>query len=193
MPLLAFAWLSNQAICQTSYQLQSAEMSIAGTSTLHKWESPVTQIDFKGSVVLKDNELHTIKDVKLTIPVLGIKSTKGKTMDKKTWEALKSEEHPNILCSLNTFDIKSASEDNYTISAKGDLTVAGSTQPLELQFTAKYTDTELLVFTGSKALKMTDFNVKPPKALLGTLKTGDEITIKFTVKMKSTDTSSDSR
>ena len=36
-------------------------------------------------------------------------------------------------------------------------------------------------FTGSYTLKMTDFSVKPPTAMFGTIKTGDEITVKFNV------------
>jgi hypothetical protein len=35
------------------------------------------------------------------------------------------------------------------------------------------------VFSGSKILKMTDFNVEPPVVLMGTLKTGNEITVTF--------------
>jgi hypothetical protein len=36
---------------------------------------------------------------------------------------------------------------------------------------------------GSKKVKMTDFNISPPTAMLGTLKTGDEVTISFTLVM----------
>jgi hypothetical protein len=38
--------------------------------------------------------------------------------------------------------------------------------------------------TGVKKMKMTDYNVKPPTALLGTIKTGNDITISYNLKFK---------
>ena len=38
---------------------------------------------------------------------------------------------------------------------------------------------QIINIKGEKTLKMSDFDVKPPTALLGTLKTGNDITIKF--------------
>jgi hypothetical protein len=39
-------------------------------------------------------------------------------------------------------------------------------------------------FAGSKKLKMTDYKIKPPTALLGSLTTGDEVEIVFQVTLK---------
>jgi hypothetical protein len=41
-----------------------------------------------------------------------------------------------------------------------------------------------VTFTGSKKLKMTDYKIKPPTALMGTLTTGDDIEIVFTITLK---------
>lgn len=40
---------------------------------------------------------------------------------------------------------------------------------------------EKVAFMGEIKINMTEFNVDPPTALLGTIKTGEEITIKFQV------------
>ena len=37
------------------------------------------------------------------------------------------------------------------------------------------------IFSGIKNIKMTDFDVVPPEALLGSIKTGNQITIEFQV------------
>jgi polyisoprenoid-binding protein YceI len=183
-----FMLMGIQATSQTNYTFQDGKMTISGTSTLHDWTSDVTQINFEGTVQAGNESLASIKKVQLSIPVEGIKSTKGKTMDKKTWGALESETHPNIKCSLNSFDIQEAGN-KFNITGKGELTIAGNTQPITLTFNAQFTEDGNLKFTGSKALKMTDFNIDPPRALLGTLKTGDDITIDFTVSMKPTNSS----
>jgi len=183
--LLGFMLFSTQAISQTNYSFQSGKMTIAGTSTLHDWVSDVTQINYTGNVQVGDQALASIKNVKLTIPVEGIKSTKGKAMDKKTYGALNKEEYPKLECSLNSFKIQNNGT-TFKITANGNLTIAGTTKPLTLNLSAQFTEDGNLQFTGSKALKMTDFNIDPPRALLGTLKTGDDITIEFTVLMKPT-------
>ena len=41
-----------------------------------------------------------------------------------------------------------------------------------------------ITFNGSKKLKMTDYGIKPPTALLGTMTTGDEVEIVFQVTLK---------
>ena len=37
---------------------------------------------------------------------------------------------------------------------------------------------------GEKSIKMTSYGVEPPTALLGTIKTGDDLTIKFNIKLQ---------
>jgi hypothetical protein len=37
--------------------------------------------------------------------------------------------------------------------------------------------------SGSKKLKMTEFDMVPPTALMGTIKTGDEVTVTFNLNL----------
>jgi hypothetical protein len=39
--------------------------------------------------------------------------------------------------------------------------------------------------SGTKVIKMTDWKVKPPVVMFGTIKTGDQITIGYNLKIKS--------
>jgi polyisoprenoid-binding protein YceI len=64
---------------------------------------------------------------------------------------------------------------------KGELAVAGVTNKIDMEVTMERMDNDMLKFTGSKALKMTDFKITPPSPKLsgGFIKTGDEVTVKF--------------
>jgi len=65
----------------------------------------------------------------------------------------------------------------------GKLTIAGTVKHTDLVATAKYNPADKsLTITGIKKMKMTDYNVDPPKALMGTIKTGNEIAISFNLK-----------
>ena len=57
--------------------------------------------------------------------------------------------------------------------------MAGATRPIELQAKYKVLPSGELQVTVSKALKMTDFKMEPPTAMMGTIKVGDEVTVNF--------------
>lgn len=160
------------------YELQSFEMTIAGTSTLHDWVSSVTKVNSNVQVQWKDGRLATIDQLIIQIPVESIVSTKGRIMDNKTYEALKSEEHPSLRFQLQTADIKYG-DGRYTIQATGLLTIAGQRKTISLRANATPIAGGGLTFTGAYTLKMTDYGVVPPTALMGSIKTDDEVTIHY--------------
>jgi len=60
----------------------------------------------------------------------------------------------------------------------GNLRIAGKTQPATLKADWKSVSGGIQI-SGSYALKMTDFGISPPTALLGVMKTGDGITLEY--------------
>jgi polyisoprenoid-binding protein YceI len=102
-------------------------------------------------------------------------------MDKKTMKALKEEEYPNIEYSLLSFGDVVKTDNNFTAKATGNLSVAGTTKKVSLNITGTQLKNGNIEITGSKDMKMTDFNIDPPTALLGTMRTRDEITIEFKI------------
>jgi polyisoprenoid-binding protein YceI len=168
---------------QSSYEITSSQMAIAGTSNLHDWETNVTKVEATGDITLDGTTLKSIKSLTVEIPVGGLKSAKGSMMDKKTWSALKKDSYPNITYTLTKVNSLTKSGDSYDIKTTGNLSLAGETRPIEMTVKGKVLANGNLQFEGSKKLKMTDFKIDPPTALMGTMKTGDEITISFNVKL----------
>lgn len=173
----------NVSLAQATYEVTSSTFTVAGTSSLHEWESDVTQVNATGQMIVEGTMLKTIDNFTVTIPVKGIKSSKGSIMDKKTWGALDNDKHPNITFKLTKVNTIDQSGDSHTIKVTGNLTIAGKTKAINMNVKGKVIGTSGLQFEGSKDLKMSDFGIDPPTALMGTLKTGDDITVKFTVKM----------
>lgn len=171
---------------QAQYEIKDKQMAIHGSSNLHDWESKVNTIRASGDIQVEAGVLKGIKSLNVEIPVTSIKSPKGSIMDKKTYDALKSDKHPNISFKLTKLNLLNKSGDGYAINATGNLTVAGVTKSTEITVTGKVTGDGSVKFEGSKKMKMTDFGIQPPTALMGTMKTGDDITIKFAVTLGKT-------
>lgn len=157
-------------------KVKANSMTVQGSSSLHDWESQITKAEWKGLFQIENLALVDVKNVEVKIPVESIKSTKGKIMDSKTYDAFDAKKHPFIIFSLTSAKINQTAG---TIDAKGTLTMAGATRPIELQAKYKVLPSGELQVTVSKALKMTDFKMEPPTAMMGTIKVGDEVTVNF--------------
>lgn len=168
----------------TNVTLQKGfDLKVAGTSTLHDWESTIGEAT--GSAVLDlDNEaFNGIVALNLKISAKSITSTKGRIMDNKTHDALLAEKHPYVTFQLMEVMSMQEAGDAYNVTTKGKLTIAGVTKVVTLKSKA-YVHNNGVRFTGSYPMKMTTFGIDPPTAMLGTLKTGDDITIHYNVNFQ---------
>lgn len=166
-------------VAHVTFTLKSVKAVIKGSSSLHDWESAITQMEGKGSFETKDDALVAIKDVVIKIAVKGIKSTEGKKMDNKTYETFKADNNPYITYTFSNAIVKTNASNMVTIEAPGKLTMAGNTLSTPLSATGKKLPNGDLQLSFSKKLKMTDFKMEPPVMLLGTIKVGDGITVDF--------------
>ena len=165
--ILTFVFCSFGVFGQNlNLESKTSAMEIQGTSSIHDWESNVEQ--FNVSANFTNDE---ITDVKFTAIVKSIKSGKS-GMDDNTYKALKETDFPEI-----TFTAKSLSIQNGQLLGNGNLTIAGTTKEIPLALSIQ-NDSKVTI-TGEIKIKMTDFNITPPTAVFGTIKTGDDIIIQI--------------
>lgn len=151
---------------------EQSNMYIDGTSTLHDWTETVESISGTLDVNIEGNKVSKVNDVNATIPVKSIKSGKS-GMDDNTYKALKADSYPNITYKLNSYTVEGD-----VIHLTGALTIAGVTNVIK--FTSKYTVKDnKIIFNATHTFKMTDFKIDPPTAIMGTVKTGDEVVIRM--------------
>ena len=102
-------------------------------------------------------------------------------MDKKTWKALNANDFPNIYFHLTDFENVQPVDGLFNTKVSGKLTIAGVKNVIQFSVKGKELANNQIEIIGSKTLKMTDYGIKPPKALMGALTTGDEVTVDFRV------------
>lgn len=159
-------------------QLKSFTLKVAGSSTLHEWESGVEKIEWKGQLVQDDKKNFSIQGIEVKIPVTSIKSQHGKLMDGKTYEAFNSEKNPYILFKPRSLTQKLVNGEGL-LTIEGDLTMNGVANAIVLSIAVKNLPNGEMRFSGTRTLKMSDYKMKQPTAMMGTVKVGDEVTVKF--------------
>jgi polyisoprenoid-binding protein YceI len=164
----------------------NSELSVSGTSTLHDWTIVAEELSGKAKFEITDGTLLSVSELSIKVKTTEIKSGKS-GMDNNTFKALKSDKHPYITFALSAAGAtKSGSK--YVIKSAGNLSVAGVTKPVVFTATCVL-NANSVGCEGSYAMKMTDFDVEPPTAMFGTIKTGNEITIDFNVKFENSELS----
>lgn len=166
------------------FELKSFAANIQGTSSLHDWQSAITRMEWKGSFLIENNDLKNVTSAEITIPVVGIKSEKGKIMDNKTYDAFQYEKHPNVTFELTSSTLKRKQAGAYLIDATGYLTMAGTKNVITLTGSINVLANGEVQLTLSRKLNMTDFKMKPPTAVLGTITVGNEVSITFNLTLK---------
>lgn len=164
---------------------EETKMTVSGTSTLHDWTSEVNTVNGYveiGSKMLKKGKVKNgdvLPFVSIVVPVKSIISPRGATMDKKTYNALKSEENPEIKFDLKDCKVTSSTDGDFKLNASGKLTIAGVTKDVEFPVDGKFLSTEKISFTGAYKLNMVEYDMEPPSAMFGQIETGEEVEIKF--------------
>jgi hypothetical protein len=180
--LLLFQIIALQA---QSFKVKNYKMIVEGTSSLHDWESVVEKAECKGIYVIAGNSLTDVEDVVIKIPVTSIKSTKGKIMDNKTYDAFNYKKYPNIVFTLSTQKIN---EKNSTIDLIGSLAMAGTTRAVNLTVSYKVLPNGELQIIGAKKIIMTAFGIEPPTAVMGTIKVGNDVSVYFEITLTNDNT-----
>jgi len=163
----------------------SGKAAVAGTSTLHDWTAESATIN--GTAIFAGEfdpaVPPAIRSIQVVIPVNSLKSSEGGGMDSTMDDALQMKKHPNITYSLDSATLTSGptkDDPQCHYAATGQLTIAGWAKTVNLELAVhRETDGTLSISTQT-SLKMTDFGIKPPTAMLGMVKSGDSVTVNVT-------------
>lgn len=153
---------------------RSTRLWVSGTSNLHDWSCEAQAVKSRVELTQVDHGLlPSAVDVAIAVKALHCGNSK---MDEKLEEALKAGAHPEIdfvLVRAKALDLAGK-----RVLAEGQLTIAGVTR--KVAFLAEAAPGEdTLTVTGKVPVEMSDYGVDPPTAILGALKTGNQVVVHF--------------
>ena len=188
LALLAATFGATAARAQGTARVSVAPESkiwIEGTSNLHAWSCTATtleadvELDAAATAQVAAAMPKALKKVDVKIPVKALHCNHG-GMDGNVYKALKAEDEPEISYIMATFEATAAeAKDTFTLKTVGTLTVAGKQNKIEMDVVAMRLADGTVTAKGTVPIKMTDYGIKPPTALFGRLKTGDDVKVNF--------------
>lgn len=171
-----FTTASLQMNAQKTYTVNAnSTFEVAGTSTVHDWVMKSTEGTGNAILTIKDSKLAGINSLNISLLAESLKSYKT-SMDKVAYEALDTENHQNI-----EYVLKSAAKiDDTTWNLTGVYTIAGISKEFVTQVRVTFSNGSFIL-QGSNQLTFGDFEMAPPKAALGVVKAGKELTVIFNI------------
>jgi polyisoprenoid-binding protein YceI len=156
-----------------------SKLWVEGTSTLHDYRCDVGSFD--GAFVSSDtgSPIATLTEASIRVPVAAMDCGSGQ-MNRRMTSALKANRHAEISYALERVEVVE-SAGTKTLKAVGRLTMAGATQQITMNLEGVQQADGRLRFQGQTALSMAAFGIDPPTAMLGAVRTGDQVTVHFDV------------
>jgi polyisoprenoid-binding protein YceI len=162
-----------------------SKLWIDGTSNLHGWTckaeklEAAVELDKAAASELAVAPPKALKRVEVKVLVKSLKCGHG-GMDDNLYKALNADASPQISYIMATFEVVPGDvKDTFTLKTIGSLIIAGRENKIAMDVTAKRLVDGTVKATGMVPIKMTDFGIKPPTAIFGRLKTGDEVKVNF--------------
>jgi hypothetical protein len=157
-----------------------------GKSTVRDWSCKATQIDATidaeagaAANVLKAQK--AVRSVTLTFPVAKLDCANG-TMNGHMRKALNATAHEAITFTLTGYELSPGSPVTGTLT--GTLILNGVSRPVSFPVEYATAANGSLRVTGKYALTMTEWQVQPPKLMMGALKVDPTIVVNFDLQLQ---------
>lgn len=171
------------AKAQNAYRCTATQTTISGTSTLHDWDMTSSNGQTTASFVIESNQVTKINTLSFTVAAESLKSDRS-GLDKNAYKALDTDKHKNITFKMTSGTITSTGNNTFQVKATGNLIIAGTSKQTTITANGQFNPSDKSIsVNGSTKFKMTGYNVKPPTVMMGTIKTGDDITVAYSGKL----------
>jgi polyisoprenoid-binding protein YceI len=165
-----------------------SKLWIAGTSTVRAFQCQAASFEAKvespapGAVAAVLAADKGVGAIEISIPSARLDCKNG-TMNSHMLKALKATEHPTITFRVSTYELSRA-DSGVKVQLSGILTLSGVEKPIMVNAEAKAGEAGALHVTGTHELRMTEYGIKPPSLMLGTMKVRENVTIGFDIVLK---------
>ena len=169
--------LTGWAAAQQFTFASGSRVTVEGTSSVHDWTCTAAQVSGALDATAANGALTNATSLTVNIPVAALDCNNG-TMNGKLRDALGASAIRFVASNIR---VGTPNGNAFAIDANGQLTIKGTARAQRVQAQGQVLGNGRYRFTGSVPVTMSQFGVTPPTAMMGALRTGDRVTVRFDV------------
>lgn len=164
-----------------------SKLWVVGTSTVRGFECAATSLTV--DVAAAPGAVALIASGEKAVTGVGVRVAAGQldcgngTMNKHMLKAIKATENPEIAFDLASYELATVAE-GITVTLTGDLTLGGARKTITMTANAAQAEGGALKVTGVHDVLLSDYGLKAPKLMLGTMKVHDLVKVHFDLLLK---------
>lgn len=164
--------------------LEGSSMTINGSSTFHDWSVEATEfsVQFRVPTNWFDSDENwtgeDITELNVTVPVDQLDGGRNK-MNRDLRDALKFDEYPDIHFSWDELEFTGLTDMGRRSEVAGRVTIAGEERDIKFTADLSINEWSQIVVKGAVPMNMRDYNIEPPRALLGVIRTDEDVEMSF--------------
>jgi hypothetical protein len=182
--LIAFSPRPFKRVTHSPRGVATADIKVSGTSNLRNWSMEDKEVSCSARFTYTAGKAipASLASFTFSMPVHDL--TSGRSgVDAKAYDALKAKDSGTIAFSATASTITERAGDAFQVKSDGNLTIAGVTRPVVLLAACEVKADGIVSCAGKDTLKMSDYQIRPPTYMLGHLRTGNKLTIAFSMEV----------
>jgi polyisoprenoid-binding protein YceI len=165
----------------------ASRLWISGNSTVRSFECSAATFDANvesapgaTTALLAGKKAVTAVEIRVNTDRLDCKNG---TMNEHMLKALKAKANPTIVFKLASYDLAKQT-DTVVVTLNGTLAMGGVEKPITMTVNATEGASGMLHVAGTHQLRMSEWGLKRPSLMLGTMKVEDRVTVGFDLLLK---------
>ncbi len=174
---ISFVRATNEDTYYKSYD--RSNILIEGSSNMGNWSIAATSFVCDGQFEIEKGELQELSELHFALPVSQLKS-ENPLMDTAMEELFKHNQITEVSFKQTNAMVLSVMKMANVI---GELQIGNKQHRMALQLSYVVNEDQSLTFRGTQSIKLSDYQLKMPEAILGAIKNSDEVKVTLLVTL----------
>jgi hypothetical protein len=167
---------------QQKFRSEDLVVQVKGAASAGQWEIKSEKGQLETVLGLANSRITGLYSLWFVVECESLQSDES-ALTKNVHKALKSSSNEQINFVLSKAKVKEAANGIYEMFCEGFLTIGGVEKETDLKVSCKLNDDKSYTCSGSKKLKMSEFDIKLTPAIMNNLKPSDDIEIFYNLKI----------
>ena len=164
---------------------ESSSLSVNGSTNLNKFSCDIPNCDQADTLTVLKSEKGVELAGSINPAVLSFDCHKA-MMTHDLRKTLKAKEYPRLhIQFLSLSELPQLSDKPASITGQVEIEIAGVKKLYQVDYQISIDSDDMIHLVGSREVNFSDFKLVPPHKLGGIIKTKDQLTVAFHLKMKS--------